>query len=105
MYIQGGSDGTSPLASTLWTTPDADGVIPLWQTLSQTDLGQGIQGAAAVPSGSYAFIFGGQTADGLTGGAARTYLAPQPPFFQLGLLGATVPASSSTARSGSRSAT
>ncbi|HEX6787416.1 MAG TPA: hypothetical protein VF076_09460 [Acidimicrobiales bacterium] len=91
MYIQGGSDGSSPLASTLWTTPDADGVIPLWQTLSQTDLGQGIQGAAAVPSGSYAFIFGGQTASGLTGGAARTYLAPQPPFFQLGLLGATVP--------------
>ena len=34
---------------------------------------------------------GGQTAGGLTASAARTNLAPQPPFFQLGLLGATVP--------------
>ena len=31
------------------------------------------------------------TATALTGGAARTNLAPQAPFFQLGLLGATVP--------------
>ena len=91
MYIQGGSDGTSPLTSTLWTTPDSNGVITLWQTLSQTDLGQGIQGAAAMTAGSYAFIVGGQTASGLTGGLARAYLAPQPPFFQLGLLGATIP--------------
>ena len=91
MYIQGGSDGTSPLTSTLWTTPDANGVIPLWQTLPQTDLGQGIQGAQAMTSGSYSFIVGGQTASGLTGGLARAYMAPQTPFFQLGLLGATIP--------------
>ena len=49
-------------------------------------------GAASVASGSNAFIFGGSTASGPTAGAARTDLAPQPPFFQLGLLGATIPA-------------
>ena len=91
IYIQGGSDGSNLLSTTLWATPDADGVIPLWQTLSQTDLGEGVQGAEGVAAGSHGFLFGGQTSGGLTGGAARTNLAPQPPFFQLGLLGATVP--------------
>jgi hypothetical protein len=91
IYIQGGSDGTAPMNSTLWATPDADGVIPLWQTLSQTDLGEGIQGAEGLAAGTHGFIVGGQTAGGLTASAARTNLAPQPPFFQLGLLGATVP--------------
>ena len=91
IYVQGGTDGTNVLNSTLWTVPDADGVIPLWQTLSQTDLGEGIEGAEALAAGSHGFLFGGETASGLTGGAARTNLAPQPPFFQLGLLGATVP--------------
>ena len=42
-------------------------------------------------AGSHGFIVGGHVSDGLTGGAARTNLAPQAPFFQLGLLGATVP--------------
>ncbi len=91
IYIQGGSDGTNLLSSTMWAIPDANGVIPLWQTLSQTDLGEGIEGSESVAAGSYAFLFAGQTATGLTGAAARTNLAPQPPFFQLGLLGATVP--------------
>ncbi len=91
IYIQGGSDGTSLLNSTLWSIPDASGAIPLWQTLPQTDLGEGIEGTEAVVSGSHAFLIAGQTASGLTGGVARTNLAPQPPFFQLGLLGATVP--------------
>ena len=66
-------------------------MIPLWQTLSQTDLGEGIQGAEGLAAGTHGFIVGGQTAAGLTASAARTNLAPQPPFFQLGLLGATVP--------------
>ena len=35
---------------------------------------------------------GGTTASGPTAGVARTNLAPQAPFFQLGILGATVPA-------------
>jgi hypothetical protein len=107
IYLQGGSDGVSPRTETVWTAPDPDGVIAAWQHLVQTDLGQGIEGAAGVASGAYGFMFGGQTAqmgaDGLpvlvdgkpvyslTGGAARANLAPQQPFFQLGILGATIP--------------
>jgi len=92
IYVQGGSDGTAPRTETLWTTPDANGIIPGWQHLAQTDLGEGLEGSAAVVSGSHAFLFGGSTSAGPTAGAARTNLAPQPPFFQVGILGATLPA-------------
>ena len=43
-------------------------------------------------SGPDAFLVGGRTQDGVIAGAARSNLAPKPPFFQLGLFGATVPA-------------
>lgn len=92
IYVQGGSDGSAPRADTWWAVPDANGVIPAWHNLAQTNLGQGIEGSAAMVSGSHAFLVGGRTPDGLTTNAARTNLAPQAPFFQLGLLGATVPA-------------
>ena len=92
LYIQGGSDGTAPITQTLWTTPDAGGVIPEWHTLAQTDLGVGLEGAAGVVSGSHAFVVGGDTAEGPTAGLARANLAPQEPFFQLGLMGVVVPA-------------
>jgi hypothetical protein len=91
IYLQGGSDGSGPRTETVWTAPDSNGVIAAWQHLPQTDLGQGIEGAAGIASGAYGFTFGGQTAGGLTGGAARANLAPQQPFFQLGILGATIP--------------
>jgi len=64
----------------------------VWNHLPQTDVGQGIQGSSGVSSGAYAFILGGQTAGGVTADSARAYLAPQLPFFQLGVLGATIPA-------------
>jgi hypothetical protein len=92
IYIQGGSDGVAPRTETLWTTPDAAGVIPGWQQLAQTDLGYGIEGGAGVVAGSHAFIFGGTTPDGVSANLARTNLSPQEPFFQLGILGATIPA-------------
>ena len=92
IYVQGGTDGSTDQATTWWATPDASGVIPAWQHLAATDLGQGIEGASAFTAGSYAFIVGGQTSGGLTGAAARAYLAPQEPFFQLGLFGMTIPA-------------
>jgi hypothetical protein len=91
-YIQGGSDGSSPIAQTLWTNPDASGVIPEWHTLSQTDLGVGLEGASGVVSGSHAFVLGGETGTGPTAGLARANLAPQEPFFQLGLMGVVIPA-------------
>ncbi len=43
-------------------------------------------------SGSFGFLFGGETASGPTAGVARAYGAPQEPFFQLGILGMTIPA-------------
>ena len=92
IYVQGGSDGSAPQPQTYWATPDADGVIPGWHTLSQTDFGQGVQGSAAVASGSHAFVMAGTTTAGPTNDIVRTNLAPQPPFFQVGILGATVPA-------------
>jgi N-acetylneuraminic acid mutarotase len=92
LYVQGGSDGSVPRTETLWATPDADGVIPGWKHMPQTDLGQGLAGSAAVVSGSHAFLIAGTTPDGITADLARTNLAPQEPFFQAGLLGVVVPA-------------
>jgi len=91
LYVQGGSDGTNPTRETYWTTPDASGVIPSWQHLDQTDLGDGLQGASGAVSGANAFLFGGANGAGPVAAPARTNLAPQPPFFQLGILGATIP--------------
>jgi hypothetical protein len=91
IYLQGGSDGTNPTTETYWTTPPADGAIKSWLHLPQTDLGAGLQGASAVASGANAFLFGGATAQGPVNVPARAYLAPQTPFFQLGILGATIP--------------
>ncbi len=92
IYVQGGSDGSVPRTETLWAQPDANGVIPGWKHLAQTDLGQGLEGSAGIAAGSHAFLIAGRTPDGVTGDIARANLAPQEPFFQLGLLGAVVPA-------------
>lgn len=93
LYLVGGSDGTSPKSELYWAVPDANGVIPAWQHLPQSDLpAGGLEGSAALVSGSDAIIIGGRTTGGLIASSARANLAPQPPFFQLGLFGATVPA-------------
>ena len=92
IYIQGGADATGPRAETWWTSPDANGVITAWNRLRELDLGEGVSGSSSVSAGSHAFMIGGTTAGGASTGAARVNLAPQEPFFQLGLLGATVPA-------------
>jgi N-acetylneuraminic acid mutarotase len=92
IYVQGGSDAAGPRAETWWAVPDAEGVIPAWQHLAATDLGEGLTGSSAVVNGANAFLLGGTTAAGPTAGVARASLAPQEPFFQLGILGAVVPA-------------
>ncbi len=91
IYVQGGADASGPKAETWWATPDAGGFIAEWNNLPELDLGEGVVGSGAVTSGSHAFIMGGETAGGPTAGIARANLAPQEPFFQLGVLGATVP--------------
>ena len=79
---------------------------PGWKNLDQTDLGQGIEGSAAVVSGSHAFLFAGRTPQGVDQRhrpheprAAGAVLPARPP-------GRDRPGASSwTARSASRSAT
>jgi hypothetical protein len=67
-------------------------VITGWKHLAQTDLGEGLAGSAAVVASSNAYLMAGETPDGLTPDIARANMAPQEPFFQLGLFGATLPA-------------
>jgi len=92
IYVVGGSDGVGPRTEMLWAIPDAGGVIPEWHHLAQTDVGQGLAGSRGIAAGAYAFLVGGQTASGVIRDSARAYLAPQLPFFQVGVLGATLPA-------------
>ncbi len=92
IYVVGGSDGVGPRTEMLWAIPDANGTIPEWHHLAQTDLGEGIAGSRGIAAGAYAFLVGGQTAHGVTTDSVRANLAPQLPFFQVGVLGATVPA-------------
>ena len=93
LYLIGGSDGASVQNELYWAVPDAQGNIAEWRHLDLTDLPEpGLAGGAAVVSGANAYVIGGRTADGVITAAARTSLAPKPPFFQLGLFGATVPA-------------
>lgn len=92
IYVIGGSDGSATQNDVFWAVPDAEGVIPAWRHLDQSDLGEGIEGSSAFAAGAEAFTVGGTTASGPTTGAARASLAPQAPIFQLGILGATVPA-------------
>lgn len=93
IYVAGGDDGTGPKSELYWTVPSPRGDIGTWQHLAQTDLpAAGLEGASAIVSGSTVFIVGGKSADGVLAGSIRANLAPQPPFFQVGLVGAVVPA-------------
>ncbi len=98
LYLVGGSDGTNPRTELYWTIPHPGGgnlgdVIDTWHHLPQSDYGaQGIAGAAPIISGPDVIVVGGTTPAGVVPNAARANTAPQEPFFQLGFLGATVPA-------------
>ncbi len=87
--------GTGPDAQgQVWrATPNANGDIAAWQTMPAGDLPADLQlkNSAAAVSGTFVFLVGGDTAKGVTAGLARASLAPKPPYFQLGILGATVP--------------
>jgi len=93
IYLVGGTDGTTPHSELYWTVPDSGtGMIKEWKHLPQSDLPKGgLAGSTAAISGSYVFLVGGQTTEGVAQWTLRSNLAPKPPFFQLGLVGATVP--------------
>ncbi|MEP6638226.1 MAG: hypothetical protein ABJC39_02665 [Chloroflexota bacterium] len=96
LYLAGGDDGTGPKPEIYWAVPTTAGDLPEWKHLSVSDLpAQGLEGAPAVISGPEAILVGGTTT-GPSGPfviaeSARANTAPQSPFFQLGLVGATVP--------------
>ena len=94
LYVVGGSDGEKPQSEVWWTTPDANGAITGWKHLAQSDLPVGgLAGGSAVASGSFVYVVGGATSQGITNASARANLAPKPPFFQIGgPFGLTVPA-------------
>jgi N-acetylneuraminic acid mutarotase len=93
LYLAGGTDDQGELRSELyWSVPTADGNIPEWKRLAESDLPPGGRaGTAPVVLGSSAIGIAGRGEAGLLDTSLRSNLAPQPPFFQLGILGMTIP--------------
>ncbi|MDQ2964831.1 MAG: hypothetical protein M3R57_03175, partial [Chloroflexota bacterium] len=98
IYLVGGADASGTQKELYWATPHAGApgkgdTIDEWRHLAQTDLPQsGREGGATIVLGPNAIIVGGSAGGSVLANALRTNLAPQEPFFQLGLVGATVPA-------------
>jgi N-acetylneuraminic acid mutarotase len=92
IYLVGGNDGSGPKTEMYWAVPTTAGDVPEWKHLDASDLPTPLEGAPAVISGPDAILVGGTTTGGtVTQGSLRANTAPQSPFFQLGLVGATVP--------------
>ena len=92
LYLVGGNDGSGPKTQLYWATPSTNGDLPEWKHLDATDLPTALEGAPAVISGPNAILVGGETTGGtILASSMRANTAPLPPFFQLGLVGATVP--------------
>lgn len=92
LYLAGGNDGSGPKSDLWWATPTNAGDIPEWKHLDATDLpASGLEGATPVISGPDAILVGGVTSGAAQATSIRANTAPQSPFFQLGLVGATVP--------------
>jgi N-acetylneuraminic acid mutarotase len=98
IYVVGGADASGTQNELYWATPHAGApgkgdTIDEWRHLAQTDLPQpGREGGATIVLGPDAIIVGGSAGGTVFANALRSNLAPQEPFFQLGLVGATVPA-------------
>jgi hypothetical protein len=94
LYLVGGSDGTAAARELYWALPDADGNLPGgWRHLDQTDLPEPVVDAAPVLAGSNAVVLGGAGTNGEPlATSARASLAPEEPFFRLGILGVVIPA-------------
>ena len=91
LYLVGGSSAEGPQRETFWAIPTSAGDIPEWKRLEVSDLPYGLSGGTVIVTGPNAIIVGGDKAEGPTATSLRANTAPQSPFFQLGLVGATVP--------------
>jgi hypothetical protein len=93
LYAIGGSDGTKPQGTVYWTIPTTGGDITGWKHLDVSDLpASGLAGGAPIILGPDAIVVGGTTTEGVIAASNRANIAPEAPFFQVGLVGATVPA-------------
>jgi hypothetical protein len=92
LYLAGGGDSAGPQREFYWAIPTTTGDITEWKHLEVSDLPTGLTGGSPVVTGPNVVIVGGTTADGVVRTSLRANTAPQTPFFQLGLVGATVPA-------------
>ena len=91
LYLVGGTTAEGPQRETYWAIPTSTGDLPEWKRLEVSDLPVGRTGGSVIVTGPNAIIVGGETAEGPVATSARANTAPQSPFFQLGLVGATVP--------------
>jgi hypothetical protein len=96
LYLVGGNDGSGSHGEVYWTVPSAGAngdQLAEWKHLAVDDLpAPGLEGGSASVSGATVFITGGKRGADVVRDSVRANLAPQEPFFQVGLVGATVPA-------------
>lgn len=91
LYLVGGRDATGLQTDLYWAIPTVGGDIPEWKHLDVSDLPGGLTGASALVTGPNVVLVGGESDGGVLTSSVRANTAPQSPFFQLGLVGATVP--------------
>ena len=92
LYQVGGASPEGPQRELYWAIPDNAGNLGEWRRIDVSDLPNGLVGSSPVVTGPNVILVGGETAEGVIRMSARANVAPQSPFFQLGLVGATVPA-------------
>ncbi|MEZ4596320.1 MAG: hypothetical protein R3C32_05430, partial [Chloroflexota bacterium] len=95
IYVIGGDGADGTATDTMyWAVPNsATGDLPAWQQLDQIELPEARADLGVAAVGTHAYVVGGEDADGTAlATVSRANLSPQPPFFQLGILGATIPA-------------
>lgn len=92
LYYVGGSDGKTSHKELYWALPDSNGNLPGgWKHLDATDLPGGLVDAAPVVTSATAILIGGKADGGPLASSTRSSLAPQEPFFRVGIAGVTVP--------------
>ncbi|MGH2476964.1 MAG: Kelch repeat-containing protein, partial [Candidatus Limnocylindrales bacterium] len=91
LYLVGGADGAGQRTELYWAEPTNGGDIPEWKHLPVSDLPAGLTGGSAFVTGPNAVIVGGDSGGSALTSSVRANTAPQSPFFQVGLVGATVP--------------
>ena len=91
LYAVGGDGADGAGRETYWAIPSSEGELPEWKRLEVSDLPYGLSGGSVIITGPNAIIIGGERAEGPARSSLRANTAPQSPFFQVGLVGATVP--------------